>query len=169
MNLMKRYFIAIILPFVFAACNNTVEDKNTDSSIGAKDASANNIENAPAITGCYLRVIQRDTLAAFLSQEGNLISGKLAFDNYHKDGSTGTVTGVVHNDILKLVYRFQSEGMTSISEVYFKLTPGGLIHGNGEIKVKGDSAYYADHNNIFYNDKEVLAKIDCNILPEKYR
>lgn len=167
---MKRYFTCLLFPLVFMACNNDSGiDPNADSPAISKDSSADKADIASKIPGCYLRVMQRDTLAAFLTQDGNIISGKLTFDNYQKDGSSGTVTGIIDEDILKLVYRFQSEGMNSISEVYFKITAAGLIHGTGEIKVKGDSAYYSAPGNVVYNDMEVLTKVDCNTLPAKYK
>lgn len=166
---MKHYLMLMITFLVIACNNNNDSSSNTDDTIvEIEDFSMNDNED-PLISGCYLRVIQRDSLAASLTQDGNMIRGKLTFDNFEKDGSSGTVTGTIDEDILKLVYRFQSEGMNSISEVYFKITANGLIHGIGEIKVKGDSAYYASPGKIVYEPNEMINKIACDSLQLKYK
>lgn len=165
---MKQYLI-MMLSIIIISCNNNDGSTNTGDTIAtAEDPSINNDESS-SVSGCYLRVIQRDSLAASLTQNGNTVTGKLTFDNFEKDGSSGTVAGTIDKDILKLVYRFQSEGMNSISEVYFKITDKGLIHGIGEIEVKGDSAYYASPDKIIYEPKELLNKLSCDSLVSKYK
>jgi hypothetical protein len=165
---MKQYLI-LMLTIIVIACNNNDSSNNTDDTVVEIEDFIITDNEAPSVSGCYLRVIQRDSLAASLTQDGNLITGRLTFDNFEKDGSTGTVTGSIDKDILKLVYRFQSEGMNSIAEVYFKITANGLIHGNGEIKVKGDSAYYASPDKVIFEPNELLNKISCDSLLQKYR
>lgn len=165
---MKQYLMMVLTIFVIA-CNNNDSGNNTDDTIVEIEDFTMDDNEASSISGCYLRVIQRDSLAASLTQDGNMITGKLTFDNYQKDGSNGTVTGTIDKDILKLVYRFQSEGMNSISEVYFKITANGLIHGIGGIQVKGDSAYYSSPDKITYEPNELLNKVSCDSLPEKYK
>ena len=165
---MKYYFITL-LTLSIMACNNNDSSNNTEDTIAVRrDSSINNTESTN-ISGCYLRVTQKDSLTASLTQDGNIITGKLSFDNFEKDGSSGTVTGAIDKDILKLIYRFQSEGMNSIAEVYFKITANGLIYGNGEIKVKGDSAYYSSPDKVMYESKELLNRISCDSLPQKYK
>lgn len=165
---MRSYLIIWLTIGLIACNNNDAANISDDTLVSAEDSSINNIETSN-VSGCYLKAIERDTLAASLIQEGNIITGKLTFDNFQKDGSTGTVRGVMEKDILKLVYRFQSEGMNSISEIYFKVTSSGLIHGIGEVMVKGDSAFYATPDNIVYESRELLNSISCETLPEKYR
>ncbi len=143
------------------ACNNDAGTTTaTDTSSATKEDSSANI--AIDLGGCYLRVVERDSLVASLTQTGNSITGKLMFDNYEKDGSTGTVTGTVDKDIIKLIYRFRSEGMNSVSEVFFKITDNGLIHGIGEVAVEGDSAYYSNPGSVRYETNETLRKISCD-------
>ena len=165
---MKRYLICFSLAVVFCSCQNQ-EAGNTSGdadTVTGNIIPGNDEQKIPAIAGCYLRALNRDTLAASLEQNGDRISGRLAFDNYQKDGSTGTVEGRIENGVVKLVYRFQSEGMSSISEVYFKIEAGQLIHGYGEVAVKGDSAYFPEPRNITY--KDTLFKISCSELRSRY-
>lgn len=147
---------------------NSKDSTSTSSASNIND-STNKYKAIPNIGGCYMRVLQRDTLAASLQQNGEIVTGKLTFDNYQKDGSTGTVKGKVQNNILKFIYRFQSEGMNSVMEVYFKIEEDGLVHGYGEVGVKRDSAYYSDTANIKYPEADKLKKLACSELPAKYQ
>ena len=90
------------------------------------------------------------------------------FDNYEKDGSTGTVSGVIENDIVKLWYNFQSEGMNSVMELYFKAADSSMVQGIGLMRNKADTAYFTDHSKIDYSKDQSLNKIDCSQVPKKY-
>lgn len=158
---MLRSITLLLFVSILVSCNNDEAEDKTADTIIAPSVKDDDNAGSKDISGCYLRAVERDTLAASLTQNGNNITGKLVFDNYEKDGSSGSVSGKKDGDILKLVYRFQSEGMNSISEVFFKITSNGLIHGIGEIEVKGDSAYYSSPDNITYSEKDELRKINC--------
>jgi len=154
-----------LLLFIFLSCNdsaNTESDKNKDSVDSKTPAMTS------GISGCYLQVMARDTFAAQIIQEGNRITGKLTFDNFEKDGSTGTIDGTIENDIIHVHYSFASEGMNSVMEIYFKAAGDSLIRGIGEMDVKGDSAYFKN-SNIQYDGPQVLKKTDCDKLDEKYK
>lgn len=167
---MKQIILSGIIAFTIIACNNKEANDSSDTILDAQtpvDSPVNT--NPPSITGCYLRVTERDTLVAVLRQDGDSVSGKLTFDNYQKDGSSGSVEGVLENGILKLVYRFESEGMKSISQQYFKVTAEGLIQGLGQVEVNDDSAFYSHPADLSYDPKDLLRKTDCAGLPGKYR
>ena len=177
---MKIYLSILFGAIITASCNQTdtttlSTNDTTDQTVSSKDevntsgnASTGNV-NVQYYSGCYVRVLKRDTLTASLQQSGNNITGKLTFDNYQKDGSTGKVEGTVEDGIMKLIYSFQSEGMNSVMEVYFKTDGNSLIRGIGEIKVNGDTAMYANPASINYPSGERLDKIVCTSLAEKYR
>ena len=166
---MKAYVLFFSLLTTLASCNNTHKNQGPNT----KDTSAATIgqKNTPItnLTGCYLRTQQRDTLALRLEHDGKDVKGRLTFDNFEKDGSTGSVKGTVTGDILKLIYDFQSEGMQSVMDVYFKVADGGLIHGIGEVNVKTDTTYFADTTQINYPEANKLLKVPCESLPFKYK
>jgi len=112
--------------------------------------------------------LKRDTMLLHLQQNGETVLGKMNFDNYEKDGSTGTVSGVIENDIVKLWYNFQSEGMNSVMELYFKAADSSMVHGVGPMRNKADTAYFTDHSKIDYSKDQSLNKIDCSQVPKKY-
>jgi hypothetical protein len=159
--------------FFFLLNCNTPESTNNTQPTETSGESKSNSNRGPGTVknsrGCYIRVLQRDTLALHLQQEGNLVRGRLTFDNYEKDGSTGTVTGTIEGDIMKLIYSFQSEGMHSVMEVYFKISKNGLIHGVGEMQMKGDTAFYAQPYTVSYPDNNKLENIPCENLHSKYK
>ena len=159
-----------LLVFLLVSCGNNSngnsDQKLPDSLAGIstqKDSATHNL------SGCYLRVIKRDTFALSIEEHNNEVSGRLSFDNYEKDGSTGAVTGKVNNDVLKLIYSFQSEGMHSVMEIYFKITSKGLVQGIGEVTTRSDTTYYANPMNVSYPAGNELMKISCEDLDAKFR
>lgn len=137
--------------------------KPSPDSIATKPAEA-----ITDISGCYMQVLKRDSFAASLQQQGNLVTGRMTFNNYEKDASSGTVSGKIEADILKLNYTFMSEGMNSVMEVYFRYKDGMLYRGTGDMGNKGDTAYFTNPARVTYED-EGLKKTDCSNLPAKYK
>ncbi len=163
----------LILPAIifFSACNsnsenNTVKSNRTSTEENVRSVTAD--KEADIISGCYMGILQRDTFAATLQQQGNNITGKLVFDNYEKDGSSGKVTGKLQGNILKLVYSFASEGMNSVMEVYFKYQDGQLTRGIGEMNNNADTVSYTNAAALQYNGS-VLKKISCANVASKYK
>lgn len=159
---MKHLFICIIsLIFIFSSCNSQTDTaKSKNNSINLKDDSAVLMD----VTGCYMQTIGRDTILAILEQRGETVTGKLKFDNYQIDGSSGTLHGVVEGDILKLNYDFFSEGMNSIMDIYFKVENNTLIRGVGDMKTNGDSTTFINEFSIEYPLETVLKKANCEVV-----
>lgn len=167
---MKKIYSPLMMATVMMvlSCNSNAP-KTSETETANTTAETKPINIPPAgIAGCYMQVLNRDTFAASLLQQGNTITGKLSFDNYEKDGSTGTVTGKLENGIVKLFYSFASEGMNSVMEVYFKHDNGKLSRGTGDMDTKGDTAYFKDPSAIKY-DGSALQKLACTNLPAKYK
>lgn len=154
--------ITIILLALLLACNsreNTTTEENSIPLSVNKDTTVNN-----DITGCYLQVLQKDTIVANLKQEGNQVSGVLLFDNYEKDGSAGTVTGTREGKILKLRYDYQSEGLSSVMDLFFEINDDKLIRGVGDMETKGDTAYFINPSLVTYPADTRLYRISCDSL-----
>lgn len=152
-----------------SSCNNNDSSNNETSKTGDEKTQPHQNKTTPGLSGCYLRVLKRDTLALSIQQNGTTVTGKLSFDNFEKDGSSGPVTGTIDHDTLKLMYNFQSEGMHSVMEVYFKIEDSALIHGIGEVAAKADTTYYAKRGEISYPAENRLVKMDCEQLPQKFK
>jgi hypothetical protein len=173
MHLIKMMF-AIML---FASCNSNNDSSNTneDSSISSSNESpVVKDENKPVknhainVEGCYIKILKRDTMLLHVQQNGMNISGKMNFDNYEKDASSGEVKGVLEGDEIKLWYNFHSEGMRSVMELYFKIENNSLIRGIGSVGNKGDTAFFTDHAAIEYPADQSFDKIDCSKVADKY-
>ncbi|MGV3528671.1 MAG: hypothetical protein ACO1OO_07245 [Flavisolibacter sp.] len=174
---MKQTLAAILFVFTLTACNQgqdttTTTTDSTTMHVDSSDEMVNEIippAKPSGVTGCYMRVLKRDTLVAHLQQDGDRVSGKLTFDNYQKDGSTGSVSGRVNGDIIELVYSFEAEGMHSIMEVYFKKQGNSLIRGIGDMDMRGDTMAYKKPQQLSYPAEEKWDGVNCESLDAKYR
>jgi len=166
---MRKELIILIL-IIFASCNNDPLETETrsDSTViiepgqpTTKPVSDTSIQDA---SGCYLKVLGRDTMIVQLDQHGDSLSGKMVFDNFEKDGSRGTVHGKISRNTIKLWYDFHSEGMQSVMEIWFRLEGKELIRGIGSFGVKGDTSYYTHPPDIQYADDQRFRKVKCSTL-----
>jgi len=162
--------ITTLFIFLILSCNNNSVPETQSEVQKEKDREA--IDKSYSVTdfnGCFWMITGRDTAVAWLAQTENTITGKLSFDNFEKDGSTGTVHGTIEGDVAKLWYAFQSEGMKSIMEVWLKKQGDTLLRGTGESKVNADSSYFADRTAVKFDTDQALKKVDCAEVPGKYK
>ena len=168
---MTKLFVILILSMA-AGCISAPDKKKIEEVVKPQDSTgltSNPVGDAATIIdGCYMQVLKRDTFTASLQQQGNLVTGRLHFDNYEKDASSGTVSGTLQGDVLKVYYFFASEGMKSVTEIYFKYEHGMLIRGTGEMNNKGDTSDFVNPALIKY-DGSALEKMACETLPGKYK
>ena len=157
---MKRNLL-VFLVFLLAACNNdsvntTAEKK--DSTQAGQVLPVSTVD----FSGCYRKVLQRDTVLLQIQQVGDSVSGTMSFDNYQKDSSRGTVRGSVRKDTIVLWYDFFSEGMQSVMEIILKKTEDGLVRATGPFEAKGDTSLFKNHNELKFDPQQTLKKIECN-------
>ncbi len=170
-----NYIIFLCLLITLSSCNNYTSETRNEETIPPEQPLPGTEEGLPTLdnntvtTTCYMKVLKRDTMVIHLEEKGNEVSGKLTFDNYEKDGSSGRVRGIREGDIIKLVYYFSSEGMNSVMDVFFKKEGDDLISGIGDMQTKGDSAYFINPQNVKYPAEGNFKKLDCEIVPIKYR
>jgi hypothetical protein len=165
-------FITSFLGIVTSCNNSSTAGAIGDSARSQKPADTISLANETTgsdVSGCYLRVLKKDTMVLRLEQNGLLVSGKLSFDNFEKDASTGTVNGRINGNVIELLYSFQSEGMNSVAEHFFKIQDGKLIHAIGPIGVRGDTAYFSNRSAIEYPPQEAFNKVNCDELAAKYK
>lgn len=168
---MMKYIFFILLSGKLISCNNNQrnDQSTTFKSSDTSTTTPSNVDEKPFadLAGCYMKIIGRDTAILMLEQKGATLSGKMLYDNYEKDGSRGIVKGKEDGEIIKLWYDFNSEGMHSIMEVYFKKENGRLLRGIGDMHVKTDSTYFI--SGINYSDKEAFNKVDCGLIEWKLK
>ena len=159
-------FLFFFSASLLLACNDGSEKKE-NSDRGAETDSP---EMAPGddLSGCYRRVIARDTFIARLQLLADSVTGSLLFDNFEKDGSSGNISGRLDKGIIKLLYSFRSEGMNSVMEVYFKKQGDALIRGTGEMATRGDTSYFVNPAKIDFPPDDKMSKIPCDELQSSF-
>ena len=169
--------ILIIMSIAFLSCTNNNSQEKTSSKVGKLASSIENKINqmkdkssaGSKTSGCYWQILKRDTFVTSLSQNGKIVTGKLSFDNFEKDGSSGRVQGTKDGDIIKLWYSFESEGMKSVMEVWFKSQGDFLLRGTGDMGTKADSSYFTNPAAVEFVSNQQMKKIDCSEVPSKYK
>lgn len=164
-----RSIIALLTIFLFSCNNNSAPETKSEAQKEKDREAIDKSYSLTDVSGCFWKITGRDTLVAWLAQTENTITGKLSFDNFEKDGSRGIVHGTIEGDIIKLWYSFESEGMKSIMEVWYKKQGDSLLRGIGPSRVNADSSYFADRAAVTYDPDQALKKIDCAGVPEKYK
>jgi hypothetical protein len=153
-----KYASMLLAAVLVASCTN--------SSTPVKEPEKASTETSPvpqknSYSGCYRQVIKRDTILLRLQQSGTALTGVMAFDNYEKDSSHGTVNGSVENGLLVLWYRFFSEGMESVMQFVLRPSESGMIRGTGEIINRGDTALFKDLGSLQFDTNAGLMKAPC--------
>jgi hypothetical protein len=161
-------FIAITA-IIFFSCSNNPNGESSEKVTKEKTGNNNQKPVADVAEGCFWSILKRDSLVVSFFQYGNIITGKISFDNFEKDGSSGSVSGNIEDDIIRLWYTFKSEGMESVMEVWFKKQGNSLLRGIGPMDVKSDTSYFSDVTAIEFISGQALQKVDCNEVPEKYK
>jgi len=160
---MKVLAILLFTCIAVLSCNNHPSTDHQNGENKDQKPNPDSTTNGTLGSGCYMRVLQRDSLTANLKRNADRVSGNLRFDNFEKDGSSGTVNGVIKDNIIKLIYTFQSEGMTSVMEVYFKTDGDNLIRGIGEMETKNDTVSFKNPDAVQYPANEKWAKVACSL------
>ncbi len=112
-----------------------------------------------SIAGCYVMHSGKDVYILIVeSEEGKNVTGKVSFNNFEKDSSSGSFTGKFDGTILLGNYSFDSEGMHSNRQLVFKLVDGNLIEGFGDVKFEGGKEVFKDISAVTYNPQFTFGK-----------
>ncbi len=108
------------------------------------------------ILGCYEMKTDKDVYSLLIAsvQDGQF-TGKLEFDNFEKDSSSGTYSGTYADGILLGDYSFQSEGMQSVMQVAFQKSGDSFVRGYGDVDATG--THFSDVNTITYDSSMKLS------------
>ncbi len=154
----KVIYTALIM---FAGCNfsdSAKDSVNTNDSAAVNDQLPAKI-NKPE--GCYAWQSGKDSAALHLQTSGNNVSGTLSYKLFEKDSNKGSITGNIQDDLIIADYTFQSEGMTSVREVVFKIEGESLIEGYGDIDVDGDTVRFKNKTDLEFNTERPFIKTAC--------
>lgn len=131
------------------------------------DNTQSNTLSAPSLPAtaegpqCYTRITGKDTAFLELNIQGDSVRGKLAYRNFEKDSSEGTVRGTRQGNFIDVQYTFNSEGMTSVRRIIFKQTDDRVYEGLANAFDKeGNPLYDSDRNKIRF-DQAAFTPGDC--------
>lgn len=160
---MNRLFL---FSFLFlAGCNSQKE--NAANNDKAKDSTKENtttaITTSPNIDGCYIFILKKDTANLKINIKNSQVSGNLTYNHFEKDGNVGIIKGKFQDSLIIADYTFQSEGITSVREVVFKISGENLIEGYGDIIINknGDTARFKNPSQLKFQDNQPFVKEDC--------
>ena len=157
---MKKYFL---LPVLFLmACNSN--NDNDAAPVMSSDTSKVVTEIEPIsqkAEGCYYSLLKKDTAKLHLSVNGTEVTGSLDYIRFEKDNNKGSIHGKVIDSLIVADYTFQSEGMTSVRQVVFKIKGDKLIEGFGDIEMKGDTARFKNVFSLKFLNAQPFKKMEC--------
>ncbi|WP_153797182.1 hypothetical protein [Foetidibacter luteolus] len=161
--MVTRYMLILIATtIVSTACGDS--DSTTDTVVGNDTATKETTlaYNADSLTGCYRMVKDRDTADLQLTAGNGKITGSLTYSIFEKDSNKGDLQGELKDSLIWAFYTFQSEGVTSVREIVFKVTDGGLQEGIAPVMVRNDSAFFAKDSAFRFMEDRPYEKVTCN-------
>lgn len=153
-----------------AACtsNTSPEDANSenDTTTGVHAGATDTIIRSQIALqeGCYTVIRKGDTATLDLQIQDSVITGQLNYRWAEKDNNSGTIWGIVRDSLLIADYTFQSEGLSSVREVVFKLKGDTLLQGYGELTEQGNKVLFKEKDRLQYDTSFPFIKVDCQML-----
>jgi len=162
---MKNFVVILLISIFFISCNK----KETSSyTIIPEDTIHQNYPETfepkkDTLQFCYLSVVGKDSLnLSYTLYPTDSVKGKMSYDNFEKDGSTGKVYGIKSGDTLKLTYDMFSEGMHSLIDVRFLTKDNKLYEGITALKQKNDSTMIiVNDKSVDFESGRVLSPVKC--------
>jgi hypothetical protein len=101
-----------------------------ESLLTIEEASSKNV------MGCYFTNAETQlSILNITNHEHTSVTAKLILKPFQKDMAKGTFAGNYENGVLHGIYTFQSEGVESERELFFKRNGGAFVPGYGPVKV----------------------------------
>ena len=147
----------LLISFLFIAGCSTSETKTKDVK---NDTAADKVITTPSTVACYLMANGKDTATIKMTVSGPAVSGTLMFNLFQKDKNNGEFSGIMQDTLIVGNYTFQSEGMTSVREVVFKIKDDKLYEGYGEVIEKDNGVSFTDITKLKYQPVP-FTKVRC--------
>ena len=157
---MKNCILILSVLFLFA-CNSTPKE---DAQATVNNDTLSDVtmkSSAPDLDGCYFSYHDQDSSSLNITVKNGDVTGTLNYNIFQKDKNSGTISGKYMDSLIVGNYTFNSEGVSSVREVVFKVANGELIEGYGDIKMSGNIVKFKDISQLKYLDKSPFIKKEC--------
>ncbi|HVE62079.1 MAG TPA: hypothetical protein VNA26_09675 [Chitinophagaceae bacterium] len=156
----KILFLSGII--VLTACSSNSNDSSTTGETTHAGSNDTIVTTKPVIlTGCYQMTMKNDSGWLDIVVNDTTVTGNLKYNLHEKDNNTGTINGVVRDNMIYADYRFQSEGTASVREVIFKISGDTLIQAFGDLIEKNGKIVFVNKNDLQYTNTSPFIKGNC--------
>ena len=138
------------------SCNKKEESNGTEKEKIEAEAASD-----AAVNECYQFSKNNDTITLSVTRNGNVATGRLAYNFFEKDDSKGDFAGTFKGDTLVADFTFESEGTTSIREVVFLKSNDSYLPGYGDMEEHNNKQIVKNRKVLKFDDVAVLSKIKC--------
>jgi hypothetical protein len=165
---MTKLLQILVAALLAAGCNSNTSTKAVAASpdLGAVHANAKPIGTTEAkivrLDGCYEMIFRQDTAHLELSLQDTTVTGRLVYNWLQKDDNTGTIKGVLRNNVIMVDYYFESEGVMSVRELVLRVKDDELVQGFGDLEESQGKIIFTDHENLQYDTVHPFIKIPCS-------
>ena len=146
---------------LFFSCVSCTNNGN-DEAAQVRDSASNDVAvlETALSSGCYSMIQQKDTAVLNLTVFDTNLSGRLQYRRFEKDNNDGVIDGVIRDGFIIANYTFQSEGRSSVRQIVLSIKGDSLFEGYGEIVVTGDTARFANIDELKFMAVPFV-KVDC--------
>ena len=164
-----KWWWSFTLCLVWACNDNSTPEaanNDNDSTTGAHAVATDTVNRSSIAlqSGCYTMINKRDTATLSLQLQDTLVLGDLNYRWAEKDHNKGTIKGHVRDSLLIADYTFESEGLTSVREVVFKLRGDTLLQGHGELTEQNGKIAFKQKEQLQYDNSFPFIKVNCQLL-----
>lgn len=160
----------ILLTVIFCGCG---APNNNSDAVNASDESGGSVHaNADPVTpfggtpfrlnGCYQMTMKQDTAFMSLEVQDSVVSGNLQYNWHSRDGNTGTFRGVLRDSLIIADYTFESEGLTSVREIMFKISDTTLLQGFGDLQDRQGRIVFRNPDQLQFLQDHPFVKVPCH-------
>jgi hypothetical protein len=163
---MRRLVSFFAISLMLTACDNTGGNQSGEDTVGKGPVEVDIMPQPvidSTIQGCYSVINKRDTASLQLIIKDSSITGSISYDLYQKDRNDGTFQGEIVDGMLLAWYMFRSEGVMSVRQEVFKIRKDELWPATGEVKVRNDTAYFTQPDQLKFDSTRAFKKVQCEI------
>ena len=134
-----------------ASCNSQRRKSKVDMPSTSKTSPLN----------CYRYINKLDTVILKTTDVNGVVTGTLVYNFFQENKYSGTIQGVMKDEVLIADFTFFFTGVKSVRQVAFKRKGKNFIEGYGETEVKDGKTTFKNIDSVKFTHSIVLLQGDC--------